>query len=254
MPEIRRMSTTWALIESQDHTALGQIAILLGPTKPHNLQNANRIPRIAFPRSHIPSHHLASKTILRTPPSRRTDAERKSHATIIKRIPPRIRLTKQMPTTHRLPISLRVPRTRHRRRRRKRPARRPPRLRHPDRFGLRNRIDAPREIAQTGRRAARIIRVDVRADPVDLVNDGLPVAIRPDVRRVDVAEGPFDASGAHGAARLADVVDDVCRGGAFPIEVFAADRDAHDEGTQFRILLHGRLQRVEFVGDCRLAA
>ena len=159
-----------------------------------------------------------------------------------------------MPTTDRLPISLRIPRIRDRRRRRKRPASRPPRLRHPDGFRLRNRIDSSSEIAQTRRRAARVIRVDVGADPVDLVDDGLPVAIGPDVCRVDVAEGPVDASGAHGAVSLADVVDDVGRGGAFPIEVFATDRDAHDEAIQFRILLYGRLERVEFVGDYCLAA
>ena len=200
------------------------------------------------------SHHLASKTILSTPTSRRTDAKRKSHAAIIKRIPPRIRLPKQMPTPHRLPISLRIPRIRHRRRRSERPARRPPRLRHPNRFRARNRIDARREIAQTRRRPARIVRVNVRTDPVDLVNDGLPIAIRPDISRIHVSERPFDASGAHGAARLADIVDDVRRAGALPIEVFAADRDAHHDTVQFRILLHGSLERVEFIGDYRLTA
>ena len=199
-------------------------------------------------------NHLASKTILRIPARRRTDAKRKSHAAIIKRIPPRIRLPKQMPTPHRLPISLRIPRVRNRRRRSERPARRPPRLRHPNRFRVRNRLDASREIAQTRRRAARVIRIDVRTDPVDLVNDGLPIAIRPDICRIHVSEWPFDASGAHGAARLADVVDDVRCAGALPIEVFAADRDAHHDAVQFRILLHGSLESIQFIGDYRLAA
>ena len=211
-------------------------------------------PKNNFPRSHIISHHLASKTILRTPTGRRTDTKRKSHPAIIIRIPPRIRLAKQMPTPHRLPISLRIPRTRHRGRRSERPARRPPRLRHPNRFRVRNRIDARGEIAQTRRRAARVIRVNIRADPVDLVNDRLPIAIRPDISRVHVSEWPFDASGAHGAARLADIVNDIRRAGALTIEVFAADRDAHDDAVQIRKLLHGGLQRVEFIGDYRLAA
>lgn len=161
-----------------------------------------------------------------------------------------------MPTPHRRPVRPRIPRPRHRRRRRKRPASRPPRLRHPHRLpGRRNRRDARCKIAQTGRRAARVVWIDVRAYPVDFVDYGFPVAVLPDVGRVDVAERPVDAGGKHGGARLADVVEDAGCAGAVAIEVFAADGDAdYDAVFELWILLYGGCECVEFVRDYRLAA
>lgn len=116
-------------------------------------------------------HPLASKAILRTGTScRRTDPKRKGNIPVIKSIPPRICRSKQMPTSHSLPISRCILRRRHRRRPGERPARGPSRLRYP--YGLRvwNHSHAGREIAEAGGRTARVVRVHVRANPVDLVN------------------------------------------------------------------------------------
>ena len=137
-------------------------------------------------------HPLTRESILGIPPGRRTDPKRKRHVPVIKRIPPRIRLPKQMPAPHRLPISLRGSRPRLRRRPRKRPARRPPRLRHPN--GLRIRY-----------RATRIVWIHIRAYPVNLLNQRRPVAVGPYFGSVDMPERPTDTSVLHGRARLADM-------------------------------------------------
>ena len=199
-------------------------------------------------------YHLASKTIFRTSPTRRrSDTKRKRRTTIIKSIPPRIRAAEQMPTPHRLPISLRVRRPRHRRRRSETPARRPPRLRHPDGLRVRDRRDPGREVGEAGRGPARVEGVDVGADPVDLGNHRLPVALLPDVGRVHVPERPVHARGAHGGACLADVGEDIGRAGALPIQVFAADRDADDEAVELRVLFHGGRQCFELIRNYRRA-
>ena len=168
-------------------------------------------------------YHLASKTILCTATTRRTNAKRQSHTPIVESIPPRIRIPEKMPTADSLPISLRVPCPGLRRRRSKRPTCRPTRLRHPYRFRVRNRSYAGCEIAERRRRPAGVKRIHVRANPVDFSNHGLPVAILPNIGRVHVPEWPIHARSTHSAARLTDVTEDIRRACTLAIEVFAAD-------------------------------
>lgn len=200
---------------------------------------------------------LASKTVLRSgTTSRRTDAKRKSNIPVIESIPPRIVRAKQMPTSYSLPISLRIPRARHRRRRRERPTRRPSRLRHPHRLRVRNHGHARREITEARRRTAGVVWVHVRADPVDLVNQGLSVASLPNIGSVHVPERPTDPRGAHRAARLVDVGEDLARAGTRPgwvsVQIFAADGDPDHQAVELRVLLHGGRQSVEFIRHRRL--
>ena len=163
-----------------------------------------------------------------------------------------------MPTPHRLPISLRIPRPRHRRRPRERPTRRPPRLRHPHRFRIRYRSYPPREIAQTRRRPVRIIRIHVRAYPIDLRNQRRPITIGPYISSIDMSERPIDTSVLHSRARLADIAENRRRTRSptrwIAIQILAANRDANDERIQSRILLHGRSQRIQLICHDSLAA
>ena len=162
-----------------------------------------------------------------------------------------------MPTPHRLPVSLRIRRARHRTRRSERPARRPPRLRHPHGLRVWNHGQSRREIAERGGRSAGIVRVHVRADPVDLVNYGSPVAPLPYVGRVHVPEWPAHPGRLHGRPRFANVGKDHGGAGAgpgwLPIQIFAADGYPDHQAIELRIIFHGCSKRVQLIRDYCLA-